>query len=378
MSSKSEINRLKNRKRIIENGGINCIPCPFPRFSNVWPGLTWKRYYLISGGSKAAKSQFASNVFLYNSILYAFYNPDKIKLKIRYYPLEEDKDTVVDRFICFLLKTLGNKRIDTAKLESLETPLSEDILELLDSEDYSEILDFFLDTVKFVYKSTADEIRDDIDKFAEENGILEKSEEGSLLKYTPNDSKTLLMTYTDHVGMLQTNGESLKSAIDRLDKKYVESRNICYMTHVVVQQQNQQSASLDSYKLGKIEPTLMGLADSTNTGKSCDIMFGIVNPYYWELNEYIGYKIKDGLRDNCRFIKVVLARKDVSAPGSYLSLFFDGACAIMKELPRPGNTAEINRIYNYCKTLMPQIQSDSDSNAVNSIVMTILSKLHIK
>ena len=69
------------RKRILE-GDINCIPSPFRRLSNSFPGIEQAKYYLISGGPKAAKTQLTNYLFVYTPILYAFEHPKQLRVKI--------------------------------------------------------------------------------------------------------------------------------------------------------------------------------------------------------------------------------------------------------------------------------------------------------
>lgn len=45
------INNLKERREKVLNGGINCIPSPFLRFREDFPGVEQGKIYLISGGT---------------------------------------------------------------------------------------------------------------------------------------------------------------------------------------------------------------------------------------------------------------------------------------------------------------------------------------
>ena len=87
-------------------------------------------------------------MFIYNSILYAYYNPGKkIIVNILYYPLEETAETVIERFMCYLLYTLSNKavRINPQDLRSTNenNPLPEEVIALLESDDYKKFLNIF-------------------------------------------------------------------------------------------------------------------------------------------------------------------------------------------------------------------------------------------
>lgn len=145
---------LKDRRERLLSGKVNCIPSPFPAFRQDFVGIEQETYYCVTANQKAAKSQFTSFVFLYTPILYAFANPDKVRVKIFYAPLEESKRKVTMRFMRHLLyvKSKFNIRVTHNELTStLEgCPIDEKILQILDSGDYKSILDFFEDRVEFL------------------------------------------------------------------------------------------------------------------------------------------------------------------------------------------------------------------------------------
>ena len=144
---------LKRRENII-NGYLNCIPSPFLRFRKNFPGIEQGKYYLISGASKSGKTQLTSYLFLYTPILYAYHHPDKVRIKIFYFPLEETPEKITIRFMCHLLYILSDMkiRISPLKLQSInkENVVEPKILEILNSLEYKSILNFFEDHVHFI------------------------------------------------------------------------------------------------------------------------------------------------------------------------------------------------------------------------------------
>ena len=42
----------KRKKHNVETGGINCIPSPFKRFVNEFPGIEKKKYYCVTANQK--------------------------------------------------------------------------------------------------------------------------------------------------------------------------------------------------------------------------------------------------------------------------------------------------------------------------------------
>lgn len=46
------LNRLKERQKKVLQGEVNCIPLPFSRFKNEFPGIEQGKYYLITAATK--------------------------------------------------------------------------------------------------------------------------------------------------------------------------------------------------------------------------------------------------------------------------------------------------------------------------------------
>ena len=128
------IYNLEERRQRVLDGGINSIPTPFRRFSEDFIGVEQGKFYCVTASTKVGKTTFASFLFLYNSIFYAYENPDKMKLKVFYYPLEETPEDVLERFMCYLLYRVSKGRIivdRTALKSSNNSPISQEILDTL-------------------------------------------------------------------------------------------------------------------------------------------------------------------------------------------------------------------------------------------------------
>ena len=72
------INFLKEQRQNIIEGRVNCIPSPFTRFRSDFVGIEKGMYYLVSAAQKCGKTQFASRVFIYSALEYAFENPPSV------------------------------------------------------------------------------------------------------------------------------------------------------------------------------------------------------------------------------------------------------------------------------------------------------------
>ncbi len=352
---------LENKRNRIIQGQINCIPSPFKNFTNDFPGIEQGKYYCVSGASKSGKTQLSSYLFLYTPILYAYYHPDKLRIKIFYFPLEETPEKITIRFMCHLLYKLSHKqiRVSPLELQSVHSGkvLDKNILNLLNSIEYRSILDFFEDHVYFISEHNPTGCWKTINDYAKEAGIIHKKEiiiENKETKikqkveafdyYEAKDPEEYVIILWDHQSLTGIErGLSLKESIDKLSEYFMVFRNRYNYIPVMIAQQNSETLSLDAFKANKIRPTLAGIADSKNVGKDCSLMLGITNPFSFELPEYLKYNITK-LRGYARFMEVVLNREGEA--NNVLPLYFDGAVNYFTPLPSYLDIGGLSKVYN--------------------------------
>lgn len=359
--SKRVLESLEKRRQNILNGNINCIPSPFKRFSDDFPGIEQGKYYLISAATKVGKTQLANFLFLYNSVIYAYEHPDKVALRILYYPLEETQEAITLRFMSYLLYTIskGEIRKSPVDLKSVkeDKPISKEILELFETEPFKSILQFFEEHVTFVPDRNPYGIYRQAQLYAENNGktytkILEikDNKTGEIIDtkevfdyYVPDNPKEYVMIMVDHVSLISPEGKmDLRESINKLSDNMIQLRNRYNYIPIIIQQQGQETTNLEAFKANKIRPTISGLSDSKYTAKDCNIMLGLTSPYMHELPEYLGYDIKK-LKNNVRFLEVVINRDGQS--NGMIGLYFDGSCNFYAELPPPNDTQELQHVY---------------------------------
>lgn len=347
----------------IEKGGVNCIPSPFTYFRNDFPGIEKGKYYLISGAAKSAKTQIANLLFMYTPILYAYEHPDKVRLKIFYFPLEEIDTKITARFMSYLLYTKTNKKVRKSPMVLNSTNENNIIdhatLDLLDAPEYDSILNFYNDHVEFCTAKNPTGCWRKVMEHALANGTVHKKWDERLKMevfdyYEPNDPDEYVIIIWDHAGLTHTETEkdtkkalNLKESIDKLSSYFIDFRDDLHYTPVLIQQQNMDTISLEAFKQKKIMPTLAGLADTKNTGKDCSVFLGITNPHAFEVESYRGYNTKE-LGGWCRFLEVVLNREGES--NGYLPLYFDGAVNFFYPMPKPNDTLGLSTVYNLIKS----------------------------
>ena len=126
------------------------------------------------------------------------------------------------------------------------------------------------------------------------------------------------------------------------------------MSPIVIQQQNADIESVESIKINRTRPTTSSLLDSKNCSKDCNLAIGIFSPFKAGIESYLpdangnSYDIRK-LKDTFRTMEILVSRD--GEMGGIIGLLFDGATCNWAELPPPGNVTEMNKVYNYVKTL---------------------------
>lgn len=353
------INNLYERRERVLKGLVNSIPSPFARFSEDFVGIEQSCYYAVTSFTKGAKSQLTSYLFIYNTLLYCYYNNKNIKVKIIYFPLEETPERILQRFISYLLyiKSGKNIRVAPRDLRSTTEAVSEDILKYIEDPEISDILKYFEENVIFpqdcnnptgIYKWCK--------QYAEDNGTVYtkpgkyKNELGETIdtqifdRYEQDDPNEYRIIIIDTINLIDTErGMSLKESMDKLSEylaKYL--RNRYHYSPVVIQQQAFSGESNDAVKLGRVSPSISNLGDSKYISRDANIVLGLFSPFKFSLREYYGYDITR-FKDNIRFLEVLVNRD--GAMGGICPLYFDGATCYFEELPKPNDVEGINKIY---------------------------------
>lgn len=368
---------IKRRQKILD-GGINSIPSPFVRFRTDFLGVEQGKYYVITASTKASKTQFTSYTFLYTPLLFAYHNPDKVRLKIFYYALEETPEDVMRRFMSHLIYELSNGTIEVSpedlRSSRNDKPLSQEVLDFMEREDYKNIISFFENSIIFSTSENPTGVYKECKEYAEEHGTVHykkvkvKDELGIEKEvdkfdfYEPDDADEYKIIIYDHVSLISAErGLTLKQSIDKLSEYCVLLRNRYGFSPVVIQQQAFAGESLDAFKENKIRPTVANLSDSKYPSRDCNMCIGLFSPYKHELPDYKGYNISI-LKDNVRFAEILINRG--GQQGGLIALYFNGAVCDWRELPPPNDTTNISKWYSW-------LQNKRGNKSLKSFFMRI-------
>ena len=345
--SKHVIEELTRRRDNVLSGKVNCIPFPMPRLCAEIPGLERGRYYIVTAATKSSKSQFTNNFFIYN-VIESLMQGLPVTAKILYFLLEENKESILERYMSHLLyeMTNGKVRISPVDLRSTnrDRPLSKENLELLNSDYVQDRLRLFEQVVQMSYTSNPTGIWKEVEKYATEHGrivtkpLQVKNEFGLVEtvqqfdRYEPVNPDEYVFVIIDHIGLLTPErSESLRDTMTKMSKMGVKMRNRFNYSPVFIQQQS-KFETLDAFKADKLEPSVVNLADNKYTSNDCNILLGVFSPFRYQLPKYRNYDICK-LQDHIRFLSVIINRDGQS--GAVLPMYYDGAVAHFEEMPRP-------------------------------------------
>lgn len=356
---------LKERRNRLLNGQLNRIPSPFERFSNDFIGIEQGCYYTITSFTKGGKSQFTSFTFIYKPLMFCYYTKADIDIKILYFPLEETPERIMQRFISWLLYDLskGKIRITPKDLRSTISPVSQEILDAINSDEIQNILKYFEEHVIFPdgagnptgifkycvkYAEEHGKVYTKVGKYKDDFGVTQERQVFD--RYEQDNPNEYRLVIIDTINLIDTErGMTLKQSMDKLSEycaKYL--RNRYHYSPVIIQQQAFEQEGNEAFKIGRVRPSVAGLGDSKYTSRDSNIVLGLFSPFRFALKEYEGYDISK-FKDNIRFLEMIVNRD--GEMGGLCPLFFDGAVCQFSELPRPDDNEGIKKVYEYLKKI---------------------------
>lgn len=369
--SKFEEVQAKNqarRQRILE-GKLNCLPLPFERFRNIFPGFEQGKYVLITANQKVGKSKLSDYLFVYDPLFYMVDHPEKnLKVKVLYFSLEMSADEKYNEFLCHLLLRLDNMHVSTREIRGVDHAYDPKIDELLNDERHQKYIRAFEEMVEFndtdknptgINKKCRDNaLRDGhmnyimVPELNELTGELEEKKKIDPIKpYSQNDEDEFRVVIIDNAANIapEKGADTKAAAIEKMSKYGITLRKQLNYIFVLIQHQAQAQEGVENIKLDRMRPTSDGLGDCKTTSRDANVVLGLFSPYKFKKKEYNGYDITK-FEDYARFLEV-LEDRDYGANGHICSMFFDGATSNFRELPRKDDISGLERYYGYIRQL---------------------------
>lgn len=354
---------LQNKK-LRESGKHIAIPFPFPRFSEYFPGIMKRRYFLVTANQKIGKSKITDFLFVIAPFLFSQTQDTNIQPKIKYFTLEQSKEDKIKELRSFLLFykhgiTLAPDYIDSIYRGYI---LDSKIEELIKSDEFLDWFERLENTVEFIdFTKNPYGIYKYMREYAHRNGTYfdkqgksmdmslplrydspgfketpDQRQEREMYNqtihyYKPNNSDQYNIVVIDHARLLTVEkGFDDRTNIEHFSSNYLMSmRDRWDFIPVMVQQQMAAQESVDNLKADKLRPSSDGLGISKNTAQDADTIIGLFSPARHKKLSWEGYDISQ-LKDKHRELSVISNRRGNAA---VTQLYFNGACGYFKELP---------------------------------------------
>lgn len=362
------LNNLRLRRERVLNGLYNCIPLPFTRFRNVFPGIEESKFIVITANQKVGKSKFCDYLFIYEPLFFILEHPE-IRLKVLYFTLEMSPEEKYNEFLCHLLYRLDGIHLSPTDLKSTDKdhPIDENILKLFETERYQKYIKKFEETVEYIEDPrNPTGINKYCRDYALNHGHLnykmgkrrdpttDEWIDGKVIDadnpYTSDDPEERRIIIIDNASNLSLeSGLKKMETIDKMSKYGITLRNQLKYIFVLIQHQAQAQEGIENLKLNRIQPSSDGLADCKTTTRDANMVIGLYSPFKYGLKECEGYDITK-FKNRIRFMHIIEDR-DYGAGGQICPLYFDGAVSVFKELPRPEDTENMKKIYAYLERL---------------------------
>lgn len=321
-------------------------------------GTQKSRYYLLGGESGTGKTTLADFMFLFEPYRYLKLTPN-VKVRWKYYSFEQGRRAKEDSWASKILYDSYQKRLPVSYILSKGS-------NRVSEEDYQLCMKVagqidgmfeYIDMVDVAI--TPSQFKNDMFRYGSEHGtwhtrplldssgnprINPKTEKKIMEVYgwTPKDPEENHIIIMDHIAYAALEFATLKQNIDTISRSIVFFREITTWTFVVIQQFNTDLASIERQKFKKnaIAPQRVDFGDSKYTYQDADVVFGMLNPYAYDIMEFQDYKI-DRLRGYAIWAFLMKNRHDGPANRA-VPLFMDPVAGTFTELPEPTSAAFVD------------------------------------
>lgn len=358
------LEQIKRNKLIKEQGGYVGIPLPFPRLSHYYPVYEKGHAIGILAGTGVGKSRLSRFMAIYHT--YKFYKQTGYKLRVFYFPLEDNKEKVYLNIICHYLwaehgikitvQELGSKG-DKALPDFIEKKLEEAFAYFEDFENIVTIIDGY---------SEPQQIFNVLKDYASKTGKVKKyivDIEGKEEEQFTYESDIHTVVLLDNMANIDKGEEHAdeRRAIVEMAKKYVRER-LCnfYKFTVFMLLQNDFTTERQQYGangksiMAKVEPTLASIGEAKTISRNMHIIFTLFDPSRYEFLRYpqVSEQNANHAYDieilGNRFRSLRIIKNNDGDVGVRIPLLFDGISETFEELPKP-DSPEMKAIYTKIK-----------------------------
>lgn len=327
------IRDIKEKKMNKEAGNHNMIPISYTRYAEYFEGFSPGDYIGILGMTGSGKSRLCRS-WIYDIIDFSL--KTGYKTKILYFALEDPEIPVAKKIMSHYLYTRHNISVSSKALSSRTAPLPDKYIDLLERDR-----NFWANVDDMLYvinsRSTPDEI------------------EAAVLKAKNNyPNHHIIVAVDNQSNITQDVGKDISewSAIKRFSRDIVRRvfcpLGITTITVLQVDADTEKNTFRNANKgsLTAVEPNLSSIGDAKVVAKNMHYVFGLFDPWRFEIKEYPyqGAYNTEVLRGRFRSLIHLKSNEDEIAPR--LGLYFDGKHELFQEMPIHTDKEALEKIYN--------------------------------
>lgn len=336
------IKNAENKERGIDNH----LKYDLNKLCNLVPLFVKGMYSCITANPSVGKTTLL-NYILFTAIRNAIKTNKKVK--ILWFALEDGKEKIICSLASWLLYEVYNDRVGYLELNSFgDKPLSKDTIKKL--EELEPLIDQYLSYIE-IDEDTSNPtgMYNIVKKYAEEAGHIRRvkkkfgNEERDVFDAVENDETVIVVV--DHCSILSPEKDcpTLRDSMLRWShycKQYITVKfNYCVLN---VHQQQAAAENVEHFKAGRIIPTQDKLADAPVMGRDYRMILGLFYPHKYEMKQELGYDITI-LKESFRSIYII--KNTFGESNKAVGVWFDGACSMIRELPRSTEYEAMKKVY---------------------------------
>lgn len=335
------------------------VPTSLPKLDKITYGIQQSYIYTVMADTGGGKTTYTLFSFVYNALKNYITNGGK-PVQILYFSIEMSSEVLLAKLLSLYLWDNYGQVITFEEILSLTSEISEEKLAYIyDAKAWMDTVEQYITIIDNPISPEQGSVilRMWNEKFGK---FIQVDENQEVYK---SDFEGLKIVVTDHVSIMKNNGKGTKNTIDEWCKEYINYRNLCGITGVLVQQANRNFKGMDRRlnDMGLFQ--LDDLKDSSDTAQASEVVIGIYNPHREKLNKVNKYNVKI-LEDRIRVVQVMKNRYGQSDKN--ICVNFHGDVGWFMELPP---AEEINDYEQYLSLQNPHIEAkpvaEVDTNAMN-------------
>jgi len=340
------------------SGKNSGIPMGFNRL-NKYLGLRKKIYTTIGAAAGCGKTSLVDCAYVLNPYDWYVRNQHKstVKFEVIYFSMERSKTYKLAKWLCMKIWKEENILLTTDQLLSWQTKLG---------KREQEIAKFYIDNYfKEMMESGIIKIIDGTQnptgcyKYMYSHALKKGHEEEVNqweTRYIPDNDNLISNVVIDHIGKVKL--ESIggkydkKLTVDKMSEYCSWARDYLGYSPIVISQFNRtsyQDVQFAKKDGSDPDPTVEYWKDSGNVIEDCDVAISLFNPYKYNLEDYMDYKVEeftDSITGSNKFRGLKILKNSYGTDNVRIGLGFLGEVSLFKELTKSKDISqkEINAV----------------------------------